>query len=68
MLQNYNWEKDTIEGFKSILSQYRMFEDGKWEDYDEDNFMSSYGSWAFIESVRTFNLCYKDVVLKCRRQ
>jgi hypothetical protein len=67
MLQNYDYEKDTIEGFKSRLFQYKTFECGKSEDWVEDNFMSSYKSWAFIESKRTFNLCFKFSILECSR-
>jgi len=56
MLRNYDWEKVTINSFKSKLEDYKMFKEGKWEDWVEDVFMSSYGSWAFSESVTTFHL------------
>jgi hypothetical protein len=60
MLQHYNWEKDTIDGFKVRLAQYKQFESSKWEDWVEDVFMSSYDNWSFAESVNehktlTFN-------------
>jgi hypothetical protein len=44
MLCHYGWEKDTIDGFKSKLQQYKKFEDDKWDDWVEDMFMSSYAS------------------------
>ncbi len=66
MLRNYN-QKDIIEGFKSKLSQYRMFKDGKWEDQVDANFMSSYGNWAFAKSKRIYNLCFKFSILKCSK-
>jgi hypothetical protein len=65
MLRNYDWEKDTIEDFKSRLSQYKTIEDGKWEDWVEDTFMSSYESWAFVELIKKFNLCFKFSIFKC---
>jgi hypothetical protein len=32
MLRHYDWEKDTIDGFKSKLQQYMKFEDDKFDD------------------------------------
>jgi hypothetical protein len=49
-------KKDTIDGFKSKLEHYKMFKEGKWEDWVEDVFMSSNGSWAFLKSMTTFHL------------
>ncbi len=59
MLCHYDWEKDPIDGFKSKLQQYMKFEDDKWEDRVEDIFMSSYGSWSFVELVRKLHLHFE---------
>jgi hypothetical protein len=32
MLHHYDLEKDTIDGFKSKLQQYKKFEDDKWDN------------------------------------
>lgn len=63
MLQHYDWEKDTIDIFKSKLPQYRQFKNGKWEDWVEDIFMSSYrSSWSFVEFVCKTNLQACDFI------
>jgi hypothetical protein len=35
------------------------FEDNKWDNYVEDIFMSSYGSWSFIELIRELHLHFE---------
>jgi hypothetical protein len=41
------------------LQQYMKFKDEKWDDWVEDIFMSSYGSWSFAKSVRELHLHFE---------
>ncbi len=41
------------------MQQYMKFQDDKWDDWVEDIFMSSYGSWSFVELVRELHLHFE---------
>ncbi len=59
ILHHYDWEKDTIDGFKSKLQQYKKFEDDKWDVWVEDIFMFSYGNWSSTKSIREVHLHFE---------
>jgi len=64
MLHHYDWEKDTIDGFKSRLQQYK-FEDDKWYAWVEEIFMFSYGSRSFAKSIKELHLHFEFNHLLC---